>query len=89
MNVLESRILIKIERADKAVEKIGEFVVPVGAGEFDVAIVEAIGPKVEGNINVGDTVYYYPNAGKEFTKNGQKYRVISSSEVIVVIGNED
>lgn len=89
MNVLESRILIKIERADKAVEKIGEFVVPVGAGEFDVAIVEAIGPKVEGNINVGDTVYYYPNSGKEFTKNGQKYRVISSSEVIVVIGNED
>ena len=89
MDVLESKILLKIERADKAVEKIGEFVVPIGAGVFDVATVEAIGPKVEGNIKVGDTIYYYPNAGKEFTKDGQKYRVISSSEVIVVIGNVD
>ena len=33
----------------------------------------------------GDTVYYYQNAGKELTSDGEKYRVITSSEVLVVL----
>jgi co-chaperonin GroES (HSP10) len=85
MEVLESKLLIKPKRGDEAVEKIGKFEVPVGAGEYEVAEVISIGPKVEGGIKVGDTVYYYPNAGKELTISGQKYRVITSSEVLVVL----
>ena len=83
MKVLDSKILIKSKR-DGLVEKIGGFEVPVGAGEYAVAEVVAVGDKIE-NVNAGDTVYYYQNAGKELTIDGEKYRVITSSEVLVVL----
>jgi co-chaperonin GroES (HSP10) len=85
MKVLESKILIQPVKKDEAVEKYGGFEVPVGAGEYSVAKVISIGPKVEGNIKEGDTVYYYPNSGKEITVTDGKYRVITSSEVLVVL----
>ena len=83
MKVLDSKILIK-SKSDGLVEKIGGFEVPVGAGEYSVAEVVAVGDKIEG-VKAGDTVYYYQNAGKELTIDGEKYRVITSSEVLVVI----
>ena len=83
MKVLDSKILIKSKR-DGLVEKIGGFEVPVGAGEYAVAEVVAVGNNIE-NVKAGDTVYYYQNAGKELTIDGEKYRVITSSEVLVVI----
>ena len=84
MKVLDSKILIKSKR-DGLVEKIGGFEVPVGAGEYAVAEVVAVGHKLEGVVKPGDTVYYYQNAGKELTIDGEKYRVITSSEVLVVL----
>ena len=84
MNVLESKILIK-PKDDEAKEKIGSFEVPVGAGEYCVAEVVSIGPKVEGRIEPGNTIYYYPNAGKQLTIKGEKFRVITTSEVLVVL----
>lgn len=83
MKVLDSKILIK-SKCDGLVEKIGGFEVPVGAGEYAVAEVVAVGDKIE-NVKAGDTVYYYQNAGKELTIDGEKYRVITSSEVLVVL----
>ena len=83
MKVLDSKILIKSKR-DGLVEKIGGFEVPVGAGEYAVAEVVAVGNNIE-NVKAGDTVYYYQNAGKELTIDGEKYRVITSSEVLVVL----
>ena len=83
MKVLDSKILIKSKR-DGLVEKIGGFEVPVGAGEYAVAEVVAVGDKIE-NVKAGDTIYYYQNAGKELTIDGEKYRVITSSEVLVVL----
>ena len=83
MKVLDSKILIKSKR-DGLVEKIGGFEIPVGAGEYAVAEVVAVGNNIE-NVKAGDTVYYYQNAGKELTIDGEKYRVITSSEVLVVL----
>jgi len=85
MLVLESKILLKVKRGEEATEKFGGFEVPVGAGEYSVGTVVSIGPKVEGNIKEGDTVYYYLNAGKEITIEGEKYRVVSSAEILVVL----
>lgn len=86
MKVLDSKILIKpkSKNDDGLVEKFGNFEVPVGAGEYSVAEVISVGEKIEG-VKTGDTVYYYPNAGKELTIDGVKYRVITSSEVLVVL----
>lgn len=85
MLVLESKILLKVQRGEAAVEKIGGMVVPVGAGQYSVGQVISVGPKVEGGIKEGDTVYYYPNSGKELTIKDEVYRVISSAEVLVVL----
>ena len=40
--------------------------------------------EVEG-IKEGDKVYFYSGSGKKFTQDGEEYRVINSSEVIVVL----
>lgn len=85
MKVLGSKILIKPDK-DGVVEKYGGLTVPVGAGEYSVAKVVSIGEELKDcTINPGDTVYYYQNAGKEITVEGEKYRVITSSEVLVVL----
>lgn len=83
MKVLDSRVLLKIN-SKGLVEKINGFEVPVGSGEYEVADVVSVGPKAE-NIVPGDKVYIYPGSGKQFTKDGEKYRVVSSSEIIVVL----
>ncbi len=83
MRVLDSKLLIK-PKTEGVVEKIGNFEVPVGAGEYAVAEVVSVGDKIEG-VKPGDTVYYYPNAGKELTIKNEKYRVITNSEVLVVL----
>lgn len=87
MKVIGNKILLKVKRADELVEKIGGFQVPVGAGEFEVASVLSIGSelKEKGEISENDTVYIYKGAGKEFTHESQKYRVITPNEVIVVL----
>jgi len=84
MKVLDSRVLVQVDKKGYT-QKIGEFEVTVGAGEYEVAKVVAVGPKVEGEIHEGDTVYLYTGAGKEITVDGGKFRVITSSEVIVVL----
>lgn len=87
MKVIGSKILLRVRKNDEVVEKIGNFVVPTGAGEYEVAEVLGVGKEIEekGEIKVGDTVYIYLGAGKDFTSEGQKYRVIAPNEVIVVL----
>lgn len=84
MKVLDSRILVQPVKSDEAVEKIGEFKIQVGLGEFEIAKVIAVGPKTEGVVE-GETVYIYTGAGKKFSKDGVEYRVVTTSEVIVVL----
>ena len=54
------------------------------AKEYEIGEVLSVGEKVEG-IKEGDTIYFYSGAGKYFTHEGESYRVIVNSEVIVVL----
>lgn len=84
MKVLDSKVLLQVQKSGTATEKINGFEVPIGAGEFEVAKVIAVGPSVK-DVAPEDTVYIYTGSGKEFTHDGQKYRVVTSSEIIVVL----
>lgn len=84
MKVIGSKILVTIEKDGMTQKTGGGFEVPVGQGEFEVAKVQSVGPEVEG-VSEGDTIYVYTGSGKEFTHELKKYRVITTSEVIVVL----
>lgn len=87
MKVIGNKILIKLKKSDELVEKVGTFTVPVGAGEYEVATVLGIGEELrsKNEIKEGDTIYIYIGSGKEFTREGEKYRVITPNEVIVIV----
>ena len=82
MKVLESRLLVQVDKS-ACTQKIGEFEVAIT--DHEVAKVIAVGPKVEGDIHEGDTVYIYTGSGKEISVDNVKYRVITSNEVIVIL----
>lgn len=81
MKAVGNRLLVK---TSDSVEKIkaGSFEVPVT--DYEKVEVLSVGEDVKG-VKEGDTALIYPGAGKIFMYNGQKYSVISISEVIVVI----
>lgn len=83
MRVIESRVLVQVKKTGPT-EKIGAFVLPDDPSGLETAEVIAVGEKVE-SVKPGETVYIYANSGKEFMKDGQKYRVIALSEIVVVI----
>lgn len=82
MKVINSSILIKVEKG--ATMKLGGLEVPADAREYEIGKVFSVGEKVEG-VREGDTIYFYSGSGKKFTDDGEEYRVINSSEVIVVL----
>ena len=81
MKAIDSKILVQAEGTTEK-QKIGSFEMPVT--EYEVVKVLSVGEKLE-NIVVGDTALIYPGAGKEFTRDGQKYRVITVNEIIVIL----
>lgn len=84
MKVLDSRILLQVEKA--CTQKIGDIEIPISVGEFEKATVLAVGPDIkEGSIKEGDVVFIYPNAGKTIKHEGQEFRVVTTSEVIVIL----
>lgn len=84
MKVIDSKVLVQVEKGSTCTQKMGSLEVPVGAGEFEVAKVIGVGSKVE-EISVGDTLYIYTGSGKKFTHEMAEYRVITLNEVIVVL----
>ena len=84
MKAVDSRVIVPIDKSGTEVQKIGCLEIPIGSDEYEVGKVISVGPKAEG-INEGDTVYVYPNAGKIFHHGGQEFKVISTSEIIVII----
>lgn len=84
MKAVDTRILVKEVVEDAPVEKIGNIVIPdsdTGAKKYKVL---SVGEKVE-SVKQGDEVYTYPNAGHEFKSEGQTYRVISITDILVVL----
>ena len=84
MKVIDSRVLVEGQPSGGPTEKIGAFELPSDPSGMDTAVVLSVGEKVEG-VSVGDKVYIYSGAGKEFMQDGKKLRVISSSEIIVIL----
>lgn len=82
MKVIDSKILLKVKKG--ATQKMGNLEIPVDAKEYEIGEVLSVGEKVEG-VKEGDTIYFYSGAGKYFTSDGESFRVIVSSEVIVVL----
>ena len=84
MKVLDSRVLLQVEKA--CTQKIGEIEIQVGVGEFEKATVIAVGPDIkEGVLKAGDVVYIYPNAGKTIKHENEEFRVVTTSEIIVIL----
>lgn len=83
MKAIESRVLVRVLGGGPT-EKIGVFELPSDPNGLEKAEVISVGAKVE-EVKAGDEVYIYQGAGKEFVQDGKKYRVISSSEILVVL----
>lgn len=81
MKAIDTKILVQVDSTTEK-QKIGSFEMPVT--EYEVAKVLSVGEKLE-NIEPGDTALIYTGAGKEFTRDGQKYRVITINEIIVIL----
>lgn len=84
MKVLDSRVLLRVKEAQK--QKIGEIEFNVGVGEWEQATVIATGPDIkEENLKPGDEVYIYSNAGKTIKHENEEFRVVTTSEIIVIL----
>lgn len=84
MKVLDSRVLLQVDKA--CTQKIGEIEIPVGVDEFERATVIAVGPDIKEEVmKPGDIVYIYPNAGKTIKHEGAEFRVVTTSEIIVIL----
>ena len=82
MKAVGSRILIMAASETTEKLKVGSFEVPVT--DYEKVKILSVGEEIK-SLHEGDVALIYPGAGKEFTHEGQKYRVISINEVIVVI----
>lgn len=83
MKVIKSNVLCK-EIKSESVTKIGGFIVPDDQKDYKEAEVVSVGEEVVG-VNKGDRIFIYPNSGKKITVNGEDYRVINVSEVIIIL----
>lgn len=85
MKAIDSKILVKEVEQEELQEKIGDLVVPVGASKdrmtFDVI---SVGEKID-SVKPGDKVVTYYNPGHEFKEGGETYRVISITDILVVL----
>lgn len=81
MKAVDTRILVQ-EKGDVVKEKFGNFEMPVT--DYMTVEILSVGEKIE-SVHPGDTALVYPGAGKEFLKDGKKYRVISINEIIVIL----
>jgi co-chaperonin GroES (HSP10) len=82
MKAVGSRILVKEASTTTEKLKVGNFEVPVT--DYEKVEILSVGEEIK-SLQEGDIALIYPGAGKEFMYDGQKYRVISINEVIVVI----
>lgn len=84
MKVLKSNVLCKEIKSDSPTTKVGNFVIPDSEKGYIEAQVVTVGEEVK-ELHKDDIIYVYPNAGKEVKVNGEDYRVINVSEIILVI----
>jgi co-chaperonin GroES (HSP10) len=86
MKAISSRILVVEEKQQdtKLTEKLNGFEVPIGAGEFETYRVISVGEEVN-SVKEGDIVLTYLNPGHKFSYSGVDYKVISITDILVVL----
>lgn len=86
MKAIDSKILVVEEKRqdERLKERLGGFEIPMGAGEFEVYKVLSVGEKVE-SVKEGEVVITYPNPGHKFRFEDANYKVISVSDILVVL----
>lgn len=84
MKVIKSNVLCKEIKSDSPMTKVNGFVIPDSQKDYLEAEVICYGDEVTG-LSVGDRIYVYPGAGKKLEIDGEDYRVINISEVIVIL----
>lgn len=84
MKAIKSNILCKELSGDSAVTKVGNLVIPEEEKEYMKVSVVSVGEEVN-NVSPGDNIYIYPKCGRRLNINGENYRVINVSEVILVL----
>lgn len=82
IKAIDTKILVKPIDEVGPVEKLGGLVMPVGMGDHMVAEVVSVGSAVTQDVSVGDKLYLYQGAGKELIHDGDKYRVITITDVL-------
>lgn len=85
MKAIDSKILVKEVKQEELQEKIGDLIVPVGSTKDKMLFeVISVGEKVD-SLKEGDRVLTYYDPGHKFKQDGNEYRVISISDILVVL----
>ena len=84
MKPVTNRILIKVSEAVTAETRIGGIVIKEKSPEYEKAEVIDFGAEVN-ELQKGDKILIYPDAGKKITVEGEKYRVVTLNEIIVIL----
>lgn len=85
MKAIDSKILVKEIKQEELQEKIGDLIVPVGSTKDKMLFeVISVGEKVT-SLKEGDKVLTYYDPGHKFKQEGSEYRVISISDILVVL----
>ena len=83
MKAIGNKILVKVEKDKEPAEKAGVFVVPQGNTTHTTAKVLSVGEEIKSDLAEGDIVFIYKAAGTEIEVEGEKYKVISLSDILV------
>ncbi len=85
MKSIGSKIIVKLRTGDDVLtEKVGDFTVKVGAGQYEVVSVVSVGSEIK-DLSEGDEIYILPHSGYEWSKDGVTYRTISIADIIAVV----
>ena len=84
MKPVTNRVLLKVSEAVTPETKIGGLVFQEKTPESEKAEVIEVGDEVK-ELKAGDNVLIYPEAGKKITVDGEKYRVVTLNEIIVIL----
>ena len=87
MKVLKDRVLVSVIETEATKKTKSGLSIPVSYldnGDLEKAIVIYVGNGVE-DLEKGDEVFLYKGAGKEFKIDGEKYRTVTVSDIVVVL----
>ena len=84
MKVIGSKVLVQVKKEETCTQMIGNFKLPEN-NSYETATILGIGEEVKSPIKEGDSILIYPGSGKEIEIEGNKYRVITLNEIIIVL----